>query len=159
MDRETNHKSGSNYVEDVEVAAKLSLSWEVDFFGRLRWANREALAQYLQSVEAQRAIQMTLIADVATAYFELLALDKEMKIVQSTISIREENVHQAKLRFEGGLISEIPYQQTQVELAKTASMLPDLRMKIKMKENELSMLTGTLPSVILRSDISSDIIG
>lgn len=158
VDRETNHKSGSNYVEDVEVAAKVSLSWEVDFFGRLRWANREALAQYLQTVEAQRAVQMTLIADVATAYFELLALDKEMEIVESTIAIREENVHQAKLRFEGGLISEIPYQQTQVELARTASMLPDLRMKIKMKENELSMLTGSLPSVIVRSDISSDII-
>lgn len=157
-DRETNQKTGSNYVESVEVAAKLTLSWEVDFFGRLRWANREAMAGYLQTVEAHRAVQMTLIADVATAYFELLALDKEMEIVQSTIAIRQENVDKAKLRFEAGLISEIPYQQAQVELAAAASMLPDIKLRIKMKENELSFLTGSLPSAVERSTISSSII-
>ncbi len=157
-DRETNQKTGSNYVEDVEVAAKLTLSWEADLFGRLRWSGKKVLAQYLQTVEARRAIQMTLIADVATAYFELVALDREMQIVQSTISIRKENVHQAKLRFEGGLVSEIPYQQSQVELAKAASMLPDLRLRIRMKENEISFLTGSLPSSVTRSTIDSDII-
>lgn len=157
-DRETNQKTGSNYVEEVEVVSKLTLSWEADLFGRLRWSGKKALAQYLQTVEAHRAIQMTLIADVATAYFELVALDREMRIVQSTIAIRRENVHQAKLRFEGGLVSEIPYQQSQVELAKAASMLPDLRLKIKMKENEISFLTGSLPSAIVRSTIDSDII-
>lgn len=158
VDRETNQKTGSGYVEDVEVASKLTLSWEADLFGRLRWSGKKALAQYLQTVEARRAIQMTLIADVATAYFELVALDREMQIVQSTIDIRQENVHQAKLRFEGGLVSEIPYQQSQVELAKAASMLPDLRLRIKMKENEISFLTGSLPSSVVRSTIDSDII-
>lgn len=157
-DRETNDKTGSKAVEEVEVVAKLTLSWEADLFGRLRWSGKQAAARYLQKVEAQRAIQMQLIANVATAYFELVALDKEMQIVQSTIAIREESVNQAKLRFEGGLISEIPYQQAQVELAKTASMLPDIRQKIRMKENELSFLTGSLPSKISRSTIDDDII-
>lgn len=157
-DRETNDKSGAESTEDVEVALKLTLAWELDFFGRLRWASREALANYMQSIEARRAVQMTLIADVATAYFELMALDHEIQIVQSTIAIREENVHQAKLRFEGGLISEIPYQQAQVELAKTASMLPDLRRRIKIKENEICFLTGSLPSIIERSKIDSEIV-
>lgn len=158
IDRETNDKTGSNYVEEIEVAGKLSLSWELDFFGRLRWSGREALARYMQTVEAQRSVQMTLISDVATAYFELLALDKEMHIVESTIDTRRENVKQAELRFEGGLISEIPYQQAQVELATTASMLPDLKMKIKMKENELCFLTGSLPMEVKRSTIDSEII-
>lgn len=158
VDRETNDKTGGNYVEDIEVAAKLSISWELDFFGRLRWSSKEALANYMQTIEARRSLQMTLIADVATSYFELLALDKELQIVQSTIAIRQENVKQAKLRFDGGLISEIPYQQTQVELAKTASMLPDLKKRIKMKENELCFLAGTLPSTVERSTIDSELI-
>lgn len=157
VDRETTNKNGANYVEDVEVAAKMTLSWELDLFGRLRWASRESLAQYMQRVEARRAVQMTLIADVATAYFELVALDRELQIVRSTIATRQENVHQARLRFEGGLVSEIPYQQAQVELAKTAAMLPDLTMKIKMKENELSFLTGSLPSVIKRAATTTEI--
>lgn len=158
FDRETNDKSGSNYVEDVEVAAKLSVSWELDLFGRLRWSSREALAEYMQTVEARRSVQITLIADVATAYFELLALDREMQIVRSTIAIRNENVKQAKLRFDGGLISEIPYQQAQVELAKAAAILPNLNKRIKMKENELAFLTGSLPTSIKRSTIDSEII-
>lgn len=157
IDRETNRKSGSGFSEDLEVTAKLTLSWEADLFGRLRWADKRALSQYMETIEAKRAIQMTLIADVATAYFELLALDKEMQIVQGTIAIRQENVNQAKLRFEGGLISEIPYQQSQVELAKTASMLPDIRLKIKMKENEIAFLTGDIPNVINRTSIDSEI--
>lgn len=157
-DRETNKKSGSNSVKDVEIAAKLSLSWEADFFGRIRWSSKEALANYMKTIEARRSLQMTLIADVATSYFELLALDKELKIVQSTIAIREENVKQAKLRFEAGLISEIPYQQTQVELAKTAAMLPDLNKRIKIKENEICFLTGSLPSGVKRASIDSKLV-
>ncbi len=158
LDRETNSRNGDNYVEDIEVSAKLTLSWELDFFGRIRWANRKAVSEYLQTIEARRAVQMTLISDIATAYFELVALDREMNIVQSTIAIRQENVKQAKLRFEGGLVSEIPYQQAQVELAKTASMLPDLKLKIKQKENEISFLTGSLPCVVSRSTIESEIL-
>lgn len=158
-DRETlGTAKNDNLSKDVEVSAKLGLSWEIDLFGRLRWANREALAEYMQSIEARRAVQMTIIADVATAYFELVALDREIEIVRSTIAIRQESVNQARLRFEGGLVSEIPYQQAKVELAKTASMLPDLEKKIKMKENELSFLTGSLPSQIRRSTIYSEII-
>lgn len=151
LERETNQGYGNNAVEDYEMAAKLSLSWEIDFFGRLRWANREAKYNYLQTIEAQRALQMTLIAEVATAYFELIALDKELQIVQNTLETRKENVHKAKLRFEGGLTSEIPYQQAQVELAKTASLVPDLRLKIKVKENEISFLSGNYPSTVERS--------
>lgn len=158
VDRESTAQGGNSPTVDLEVATKATLAWEADLFGRLRWSSREAKAQYMQRVEMRRAVQMTLIADVATAYFELVALDRELQIVRSTIAIREENVHQARLRFEGGLVSEIPYQQAQVELAKTASMLPDLQAQIKIKENEISFLTGSLPSTISRSTIESAII-
>lgn len=154
-DRETTRGYGDDAAVDPEIAAKLSLSWELDFFGRLRWANREAMAKYLQTIEARRALQMTLIAEVATAYFELLALDKEMQIVENTLETRRVNVQQAKLRFEGGLTSEIPYRQAQVELAKTASMVPDVRLKIKMKENEISYLAGAYPAPVERQAIQN----
>ena len=150
IDRETTGGYGSDAKVDPEIAAKFTLSWEIDFFGRLRWANRAAMSEYLRTVETRRALQMTLIAEVATAYFELLALDKEMQIVENTLETRRVNVQQAKLRFEGGLTSEIPYRQAQVEFAKTASMVPDVRLKIKMKENEISYLAGAYPSPVER---------
>lgn len=151
VDRETTQGPESPLVVDPEVSALITLSWEIDFFGRLRWAKREAAAAYLQTVEARRALQMSLVAEVASSYFELIALDKELRIVQSTLATRRENIHQARLRFEGGLTSEIPYQQAQVELAKTASMVPDLQLKIKMKENDISFLTGSYPGSVERA--------
>ena len=138
-------------VIDPEIGLKATLSWEVDFFGRLRWASREALAEYLSSVEAQRALQMTLIADVATAYYELIALDNELEIVMRTLETRSENERHAKLRFEGGLTSETTYQQSKVEYATTAALVPDLQKQIKMKENEISMLAGSYPTSVQRS--------
>lgn len=151
VDRETNQNPTDGFSADLEVTAKLTLSWEVDFFGRLRWTDKKALASYMQTIEAKRALQMTLVAEVATAYFELIALDRELEIVERTLTTRKENLHQAKLRFEGGLTSEIPYQQAQVEYARTAAMVPDLQMKIKLKENEISFLTGRTPTTIHRS--------
>ena len=121
---------------------KASVSWEVDLFGRLRWANRAAMAEYLSSIESQRAMQMTLVAAVATAYFELTALDNELDIVLRTLDTRRESVRQAKLRFDGGLTTEIPYQQAQVEYASTASLVPDLQRDIALKEHEISLLAG-----------------
>lgn len=152
VDRETNKNPQDGMSVDLEVAAKLTFSWELDFFGRLRWNDRKALANYMQTIEAKRALQMTLVAEVATCYFELIALDRELEIVERTLITRQENLHQTKLRFEGGITSEIPYQQAQVEYAHTASLIPDLQKKIKLKENEISFLTGHIPSSIERSN-------
>lgn len=157
-DRETTTKSpGSDAVEEIELSAVATLSWELDLFGRLRWGKKEAMANYLKTIEARRALQMTLISEVATSYIELVALDKELSIVESTLTTRRENMAKAKLRFEGGLTSEIPYQQAQVEFARTAAMIPDLRHKIKQKENEISFLTGGYPSSVERASVQNSL--
>ena len=57
---------------------------------------------------------MTLVSQVAQAYFELRALDMELSIVKQTYEARVESVRLAKLRFEGGLTSETAYRQAQV---------------------------------------------
>lgn len=153
IDRESYNHGGDSPKTDIEVTAKLNLSWEIDFFGRLRHANREALAEYLESIEGQRAMQITLISQVAISYFELIALDSELEIISRTLETREEDLNKARLRFEGGLTSEIPYQQAQVEYATTASLIPDLLREIEMKENEISLLAGELPGPINRAHI------
>lgn len=127
-----------------------SVSWEVDLWGKLRWANQESLSEYLETVEAQRALQVSLVAQVAQAYFELRALDMELGIVRQTHTARRESVRLAKLRFEGGLTSETSYRQAQVELAKTTTLIPELEQEIKLKENEISLLTGHYPGAIPR---------
>lgn len=67
------------------------------------------------SVEGRQALQSALVAQVAQAYFELIALDQELAIVRQTLAARQEGVRLAKLRFEGGLTSENPLRQAQVD--------------------------------------------
>ncbi len=142
---ETNDYYGEKHINDPEYSLKATLSWEVDFWGRLKWAKDKGEHAYLESVEAKRAMQMTLIAEVATAYFRLVALDNELAIVRRTLTTRMEGVKQAKLRFEGGLTSEMVYQQAQVEYATAATLVPSLERQIETTMSALSVLTGSFP--------------
>ncbi len=130
---------------DNTYEAKGLLSWELDLWGKLRWGNQAALADYLGTVEGQKALQLTLIAEVAQAYFVLIAMDQELAIVRQTLTAREEGVRLAKLRFEGGLTSETSLKQAQVELARTQTLTPELEKKIRIQENKIALLAGEYP--------------
>ena len=144
-DFETNDYYGESSKRDPELGLKATLGWELDLWGSLRWAKRKGEAEWLASVEDERAMRMTLIAEAAAAYFRLVALDSELAIVRRTLATRREGVAVAKLRFEGGLTSEIVYRQAQVEYASTAALIPDLENRIGITENALSLLMGDYP--------------
>ena len=149
---------GNTPKNDPEIGIpKANIAWEVDLWGHLRWASRKKAAEYLAGIEAQRALKMTLVANVAQAYFELLSLDSELEIVRRTLKTREEGANQAKIRFDGGLTSETPYQQSLVELATTSSLIPDLERKVALKESELSFLTGSYPKAIDRQKLGNEL--
>lgn len=144
-DHETNDYAGESPKRDPEFGLKAALSWELDLWGNLRWAKRKGEAEWLASIEDERAMRMVLVAETASAYFRLVALDNELAIVRRTLETRREGVAKAKLRFEGGLTSEIVYQQAQVEYATTATLIPNLENRIEITENALCLLMGTYP--------------
>lgn len=148
---------GDSYKNDFEFGVKANISWELDLWGNIRWANEKSMAEYLSTIEGQRALMMSLVAEVAENYFDLVALDNELRIVKQTLIAREEGVKLAKIRFEGGLTSETSYQQSQLEYAKTATMIPDLEKKIAIKENEILKLSGTYPVMVQRVAIQNNL--
>lgn len=152
VDNETNHYSGEAFKRDSEFDLKATLSWEADLWGNLRWAKRKGEAQWRASVETERAMRMTLIAEVASAYFRLVALDNELAIVRRTLATRQEGVAKAKLRFEGGLTSELVYQQALVEYASTATLVPDLENRVLMTEGAIALLMGAYPGEHIRRE-------
>ena len=156
-DKEAENYGGDNYESTPEYSAKFIASWELDLWGNLRWARDKSMAQFVQAVEHRRALQITLVAQVAQAYFELVALDNELAIVKQTLRAREESVRLARLRFNGGLTSETAYQQAQVELARTATLVPDLERAIALKENDINFLAGRYPEKVERSHHPQDI--
>lgn len=137
---------------------QLLLSWELDLWGNLRWGRERDKAEYLASVEGQRAVQLTIIAEVASAYYRLVALDTELDIVRHTLEAREEGAHLAQIRFNGGLTSETSYRQALVEHARTATLVPDLERRIAIQQNDIAYLTGHFPRHVNRGTMSDSII-
>ena len=145
FNNETNDYYEEKPLRDPEFGLKLTLKWELDLWGNLRWAKRRSGAQYLATLEDERAMRMTLVAEAASAYFRLVALDNELNIVRHTLVTRREGVELARIRFEGGLTSDRPDQQAQVESAAVAALIPNLERAIEATENVLSLLMGETP--------------
>lgn len=143
---ETNDYLDMKEVRDPEYGVKLAISWEADIWGGLKWARRKGEAQFVASVEQQRALRMTLIAEAASAYYRLIALDNELSIVRQSLETRRENVRVARLRFEGGITSELVYRQTLVEESATAALIPDLERRITQAQNAITLLMGRYPA-------------
>ena len=160
---ESNNYSGNGNVNDPEIGLKVTLSWEADLWRRLSWAKRKSAAAYQASVYDLQAMRMTLVSEVASAYFTLLALDSELDIVRRTLVTRKEGLQQAKLRYEGGLTSEMVYRQAEVEYTTTASLLPALEERVALTESGLRLLLGEYatapverPKIILSEVVMSD---
>lgn len=126
----------------------LPVSWEINLWGSQIWAQRGAEAQYHATEEDARALKMELIAQAAEAYYTLMAMNNELEIVQRTMDVRKESVRIAKLRFEGGLTSEMLYNQTLVEYSSAAAMVPALKQKMYVLRDKLTLLMGEVPQDI-----------
>lgn len=128
------------------------LSWRYNLFGAETWASRQAEEEFLASVEGQRTLQMHLIAEVSTAYFELIALDWQLKLVKKTMETWRESMEKAELRYKTGLFKETAYRQAVVEYKSSTVQIPQYEKLIALKENQISLLAGELPSGVDRND-------
>ncbi len=148
-DREMENPGGHSRNFSNSLEAHATLSWELDLWGNIRWGRDASIAEYLATKEAQRALQMAIVAEVSQTYFELIALDDELAIVTQTLEARKEGARIASLRFKGGLTSETSLKQAEVELAKTMTMIPVLERKIRLKQNDMALLLGQYESNIV----------
>ncbi|HET7291292.1 MAG TPA: efflux transporter outer membrane subunit [Vicinamibacteria bacterium] len=143
-------RPASRDTERSIYAVSADVSWEIDFFGRIRRASEAQNALFLGTQEARRATVLALVADVARAYFELRDLDLRLEVAKRTIESRREYLQLAKDRFEGGITAEIDYRQAEAELRRVEVILFDLERGIALKENEISVLLGRNPGPIAR---------
>ena len=127
-----------------------SLSWELDFFGRLRRLNESARASLLATEYARRAVIITVVGDVARAYLELRDLDQQAVLAAAMVETRRQSLDLARSRFEGGLTSELDVRQGEAELARTEVRLANIRLQASQKEQELNVLLGRMPGTVPR---------
>jgi outer membrane protein, multidrug efflux system len=144
-----NNFLGTSHIEDYN--AGISLSWEADIWGKLRGRKKEALAQYLQTEEARKAIQTNLVAGVAQGYYNLLMLDAQLEIARKNLSLNENTLRIIKMQFDAGQITSLAIQQAEAQRLLAAQIVPMLEKEVTLQENALSILTGALPGTINRT--------
>jgi multidrug efflux system outer membrane protein len=130
--------------------ASADLSWELDLLGRLRRGTQAAHADLAAREEDRRALQLSLIGDVATGYFDLRASDLNLAIARRTLDSRKETLRLARQRLEQGLISELDVRQFEAEVASPAASVADFQRQVAQQENALSVLIGHTPGLIPR---------
>jgi multidrug efflux system outer membrane protein len=131
-----------------DASALLSVVWEVDLWGRIRRLNEADLARYLATDEARCGVIVSLIGDVAQAYFELLELDLEKEIATRSRDSFQESFNLFVSRLQGGIASTIETSRAKAATAQAAAVVPDIERLIAQKENQLSILTGRAPGPI-----------
>ncbi|MFN7940955.1 MAG: efflux transporter outer membrane subunit [Thermoanaerobaculia bacterium] len=134
-----------------------SLSFEIDFWGRLARASEAARAELLASEEGRRNVRLALAADVAGAYFDLLAFDRQLAIAHSTLETRSESVRLQKLRFDAGTISELDLAQAQAELASAEATVPVLERAVRQTEDRMAVLLGRIGGKVEHGDRLDDV--
>jgi outer membrane protein, multidrug efflux system len=128
----------------------VNLSWELDFWGRVRSAADAAYSDYLSEVEARRAVVITVVSSVANAYIALRGLDAQLEVSKKTLDSRLYSLKLAKDRFMLGETSELEVVQAAAELEIAALTVIQLERDIPIQENLLSVLLGEFPHNIER---------
>lgn len=137
-------KTGNAFVLDADA------SWEIDLWGRIRRLNESARAQFLASEEAQRAVTLSVLSEVAQAYFHLLALDAELEIARQSTNSFGESLRIFSQRLEQGVVSKLETSAAQAALSSAAATVPELERQIIAEENLLSVLLGHNPASVQR---------
>jgi multidrug efflux system outer membrane protein len=132
------------------------MAWEIDVWGRIRRATEASLADLFASEDIRRGIVLTVITDVAQAYFELLELDLELAIAKRTRDAFQQTLDLFNRRLIGGVGNKLATSRAEAALADAAAAIPILEGRIVAKENQLCILLGRQPGEIARGAALGD---
>lgn len=136
----------------VNGSINVSAAWTPDFWGLYRKQTEAARAQLLAQVWAQRAVQLTLVQQVATAYLQIRALDAQLEITKQTLKARQDSVALTKTLESGGSVPLSDVRQAEQLLYTATSEIPQLEEQIQQQENAIAFLLGENPGPFLHRD-------
>jgi len=128
----------------------LSVLWNLDFWGKYRRATEAARADLLASEWGRRAVRDTLIANVASGYFQLRALDMQLEISRRTLASRQDSLHLTQVLAQNGSACDLDVRQAEQLVYTASETIPDLERQIQQQENLISILLGQNPGPIVR---------
>ena len=152
---ESIYPDGPREVNNYQLG--LEASWEVDLWGKLRSSKRAAYANLLATDAGQKAVQTVLIANIATAYYNLSALDAKLKITRETVKNNIALVETMKVLKESGRVTGAAIVQSEAARYAAEVTIPDLEQQIRETQNTLCLLLGRTPGDIPRNPLSDTV--
>lgn len=136
----------------------VSTSWELDIWGKLNRQSKAKYAQFLNSHAYHNLIKTSLIANIATSYYSLLALDEQLKITKETVVLLDESTATMQDLMDAGMLNAASVEQSKSLLHSTRITIPDLESQIWQMENSISTLLGRKSAHVARTTISDQVI-
>lgn len=151
--------NASTYIREDEIVPEhlpdyflgFRASWEVDIWGKLKSKKAGALARYLASVEGRNYVYTNIIAEITTAYFELVALDNELEIIQNTIQLQEQALKMVTIQKESGAANDLAVRQIEAQVLNSQGLALQVKQDIVATENRLNLLLGRVAEPIQRN--------
>jgi len=147
---EKNARSAGAGLDGETFGAFATMNWELDLFGKLRHQKRADWAGFLAAENNAHAVQVSLIAEVATYYFLLRDADNRLEIAQQTAAMRKESLGIITERFNKGYVSELDKLQAQQQLSIAEAEVAGTELQIINIQNVLRVLTAQTPGPINR---------
>ena len=152
--KQSNNKTATSSTGINLYQLNATASWEADLWGKLKSSKRAALASLLQSEAYSRTVQTNLVANIANYYYNLVALDQELKITEESVKNWISTVDIMKALKEADVVTEAAVVQSEASRYAAEVTIPDLKQLIKQTENALSILLGRKPGEIIRGELS-----
>lgn len=134
----------------MDYTISVNANWEADIWKKLRNAKKAAITRYLSTIEGKNFVLSNLIAEVANAYYELLALDNQLAIVKQTIELQKNALAIVTVQKEATRVTELAVQKFEAEVLKSQSLEFDILQNIKETESKINFLLGRYPQTINR---------
>jgi NodT family efflux transporter outer membrane factor (OMF) lipoprotein len=128
----------------------LQTSWEVDVFGKLKNQKKAAVARVLSSEAMKHVVTTNLIAEIANSYYELIALDQSIAIIDKNIAIQENALEMVIVMKEAAATNELAVKQFKAQLLNIKAIKVELQQQITEIENKINFLIGSYPQKIER---------
>ncbi len=147
----------SNEKSFMPSNASANLSWELDFWGKIRHQNRVAQDELIASEEGRKVILSNLVSDIAVSYFQLRDFDNRLVISKNTFESRKKAFEIINQRFVAGYVSEVDKLQIEQQVAIAEATIPAMQRQITQLENIISVLIGQTPGPIPRGKTNMEL--
>ena len=128
-------------------------AWELDVWGRIRRATEAARANLFAQEDVRRAVMLALVSDIASGYFLLIELDRELAIAQESADVYRKTLDLFSQRFQAGRDAKLGVVRAQANLESSNANIAALKRAITQQENALCVLIGAYPRPIARGTV------